>query len=409
MQQVGVSPARTWNQFVEQLDRKHGRQLAKHLVDLMTGQLQLETNANSLYDVKNATLALSLDFATYSADLYRRFFDWVLSRRLDQVDSILDIGCDNGLATCFFATCFPAARVVGIDISETAVARARELGDRLRLTNVSFEVQDFQTFKESRQEKPFDLIISLRSITELIADLNNVHYWSIENLHQRLETARGLRPSDGTETIEYVSSTRSAIAVAERVASLLGPTGTFLSLERLTHAGALHAWIYALSQAKLQVDFAHSTWLSFHEVGIEQQFPLLSVKKGASETNDPVACTYKLLQLVSPNHVEMGRTLHDDRAVLAFRHSTDKIFVEGVHAVYPDGAGEERKEIWKDGRSILEYHLTDRGFRELTRYAEERLAGQRDALHDWMQLKTEQNCQCTLYIEPFEHGTNGLS
>jgi SAM-dependent methyltransferase len=56
---------------------------------------------------------------------------------------LLDVGCGVGVLTCAYALALPEAEVVGIDAVPEAVACAEELGRKLGVRNVTFEVGDF--------------------------------------------------------------------------------------------------------------------------------------------------------------------------------------------------------------------------------------------------------------------------
>ena len=66
-----------------------------------------------------------------------------------QDKKILDVGCDCGIVTCFLARCCPDAEVIGIDRSANAVARARELAEKLGVTNVRFERSTLKDVRET--------------------------------------------------------------------------------------------------------------------------------------------------------------------------------------------------------------------------------------------------------------------
>lgn len=56
--------------------------------------------------------------------------------------SVLDLGCGDGLALCYLAREFPAARFVGVDRCRAALDRARRRMERLDLTNVTLVEDD---------------------------------------------------------------------------------------------------------------------------------------------------------------------------------------------------------------------------------------------------------------------------
>jgi SAM-dependent methyltransferase len=75
----------------------------------------------------------------------RRFAD-LTEPHLAGVRHAVDFGCGPGEITCELARRNPANRFTGVDHSESAIARAREHKDRLKLTNVDFIAADVSTF-----------------------------------------------------------------------------------------------------------------------------------------------------------------------------------------------------------------------------------------------------------------------
>jgi SAM-dependent methyltransferase len=73
-------------------------------------------------------------------------------------DEVLDIGCGTGLTTREAARAAAPGRVVGVDISERMLARARELTAAERLDNVRYELGDAQVHRFAPAR--FDVAIS---------------------------------------------------------------------------------------------------------------------------------------------------------------------------------------------------------------------------------------------------------
>ena len=99
---------------------------------------------------------IGLDF--YDAELRAHHEHLRAAYRIGRGDGILDIGCGTGLTTREAGRAAAPGRVVGVDVSERMLGRARELTARERLENVSYELGDAQVsrFDPGR----FDLAIS---------------------------------------------------------------------------------------------------------------------------------------------------------------------------------------------------------------------------------------------------------
>ena len=94
----------------------------------------------------------------YDAELRRH--NEVLRRTADvqPVDHILDIGCGTGQTTREAARAANAGSALGVDVSPTALDRAREVAFAEGLSNVSFACADVQDHRFPQQH--FDLAIS---------------------------------------------------------------------------------------------------------------------------------------------------------------------------------------------------------------------------------------------------------
>ena len=112
------------------------------------------------------------EFTAYSSDIWRRIYDTYLvgdflgaapglTERLEAGIDVLDIGCGDGHAINVMAKAFPNSSLVGCDISEAALATAREESARMGLANTRFELVDVAVLPA---EPKFDLITAFDSI-----------------------------------------------------------------------------------------------------------------------------------------------------------------------------------------------------------------------------------------------------
>ena len=85
---------------------------------------------------------------------------------------VLDVGCGRGKALLKMAEAFPASRFIGFDLSENALAWAREEADLRGLSNISFETRDLSDFNETAPEREFDLIFTFDAIHDQAKPLN---------------------------------------------------------------------------------------------------------------------------------------------------------------------------------------------------------------------------------------------
>jgi ubiquinone/menaquinone biosynthesis C-methylase UbiE len=146
-----------------------------------------------LYRAKNASWDLSRDVTSqYAGRQYANYLSlFVMAKEPPTATRILDIGCDNGIATCFYASQFPNAEVVGIDRCAEGIACAKHVACMLGLKNVTFIHGDaFQSELESRYAEACDLVAMTLSGYEALEDprLNNA---TLASFLHRLVSPKG--------------------------------------------------------------------------------------------------------------------------------------------------------------------------------------------------------------------------
>ena len=99
---------------------------------------------------------ISLDF--YDAELRAHHEHLRAAYGISLGDEVLDIGCGTGLTTREAARAAAPGRVVGVDVSERALERARQVTAAERLDNVRYELADAQVHRFGPAS--FDVAIS---------------------------------------------------------------------------------------------------------------------------------------------------------------------------------------------------------------------------------------------------------
>lgn len=87
-----------------------------------------------------------------------------LSGRLEAGIRVLDCACGRGMALVRMAARYPRSRFTGYDLSEEAIAWARQHAAGEGLHNVSFEVRDLSDFDRSAEPGAFDLVTTFDGI-----------------------------------------------------------------------------------------------------------------------------------------------------------------------------------------------------------------------------------------------------
>jgi 2-polyprenyl-3-methyl-5-hydroxy-6-metoxy-1,4-benzoquinol methylase len=87
-----------------------------------------------------------------------------LTTALQNGINVLDIGCGRGRALHLLAEKFPHSRFTGCDLSDEAIAYARDHANRSKLYNLRFEVRDLTTFDREASEAAYDLVTAFDAI-----------------------------------------------------------------------------------------------------------------------------------------------------------------------------------------------------------------------------------------------------
>ncbi len=116
-----------------------------------------------------------------------------LSDRLEQGVRVLDVGCGRGRILHRLATLYPKSQFAGIDLSEEAIAYAREQADGL--DNLEYIVRDLSDFHEVAEPEAFHFITTFDAIHDQAKPLN-----VLKGIH------RALKP-DGVYLMQDISGT----------------------------------------------------------------------------------------------------------------------------------------------------------------------------------------------------------
>lgn len=194
------------------------------------------TERSALYACKNVSLEFSLLVGIYGrGDFHRSIMRWLSEAKL-QPKHVLDVGCDNGVLTCFFALLWPGASIVGIDLSPEGVARAGDLAAKLGASNTRFEVCALERFITEKTGTTFDLVLTTTFLQE-------AGYFPEAPDRRFYDTAFQARGGE-LDTRIYKS-----------VAGLLDPQGAiWLGAEMLTAPDLYRHWIQSIESVGLGIE-----------------------------------------------------------------------------------------------------------------------------------------------------------
>lgn len=118
-----------------------------------------------------------------------------LADRLAQGIEVLDLGCGRGRILHRLASLYPESRFTGIDLSDEAVAYAREHAARDELDNVRYVAADLSDYDRAAELERYDFITTFDAIHDQAKPLN-----VLKGIH------RALKP-DGVYLMQDISGT----------------------------------------------------------------------------------------------------------------------------------------------------------------------------------------------------------
>jgi SAM-dependent methyltransferase len=245
---IGLKECQSNEEFWDQLEENHDEEILDQLEQALIAHNEGLSGSDNLYEVKNQNLVLSLDVSCFSTNLYKKYFEWFIKHSSNNPKRILDLGCDNGIVTCFYGSLFPESEVIGIDIQENSIRCAKELASKLPLRNVSFVKMDFKNIQNHFAKNSFNLITSLRSFHEMVGEFP--------------DDANGHKKDYFLKNIQ---------------ALLTDDTSEFISCERLPGDDSTAMWVRFLKDAGFYV--SETCFIDFHEIGQEQQMPIMVARK----------------------------------------------------------------------------------------------------------------------------------
>lgn len=84
--------------------------------------------------------------------------------RLEEGVRVLDVGCGRGRALLKMATRFPSSSFYGFDLSEEAIAWAREQVEEQDISNLQFDVRDASDLDRTAEPEAFDFVTTFDAI-----------------------------------------------------------------------------------------------------------------------------------------------------------------------------------------------------------------------------------------------------
>ena len=168
MKELGFRPAKTIGGLFADIEKPLGKQYAEDFFATVQARAEGNSNDDEIYHIIHRCFKTSMTITSaYSADYYRKVCNWLFDNKDCIKGRVLDVGCGNGIITCFIASRFPECHVVGIDCVEDAIKVAQQLAKKLQLTNVEFITADI---REYEPEEKFDTVFSSLTMASFITE-----------------------------------------------------------------------------------------------------------------------------------------------------------------------------------------------------------------------------------------------
>lgn len=178
-----------------------------------------------LVDYWNQSLQLSLLSASfYDRVFFRRTLEYLIRYNSFLSGDIFDIGCGNGILTCFLALQHPDSIVTGLEISSNAISVAKELAERFPVDNVRFSKRD------TLQNGKCDTLFSCRTVHENVA-------W------------RALYTESKMSALSLEEQIRQHSHYGEELSTLVKSQGYLVSVERYEDDDAYAGLVRALERS----------------------------------------------------------------------------------------------------------------------------------------------------------------
>lgn len=161
---IGAKNIRSHEQVPDALRARLPELEANEVIDHLNaekcwGNLSVEELA-AMESFRNASYerSLAISLVHYYSRM-RDMFSFYEERKRFLGNRILEVGCRNGLLSCFLGFLCRESRVVGIDSLPFGLSHGRRIAEELRLTNVEFAQS---ALGESPVEAKFDSIVLFR-------------------------------------------------------------------------------------------------------------------------------------------------------------------------------------------------------------------------------------------------------
>ena len=314
LQEIGFQRIRGKYGLSDQLKKVFGKFKAEQI---MKKWESLPNGSKEFYDFKNSDPEISLLFSeAYDDDIIRKGCNFIAAHKEYFGETILEVGCDCGIMSCFIAKTFPEAKIVSIDRCAAAIDIARDFAQKQGLNNISFLNCDLNEVTNT-----FDTVFSMRTMHE-----NYIYDEDFIN--------------DLSEQAEIFKNSLSGYASA--LSNVISDKGSLISVERIGRNALLLGWMDALNDSNLKFDLSCYEELECVEAGDESVFQAFICFKGVKSEVKPK----DLFDYACSKYLDYSREQYegwDAKNVFENRRGS---LIEGYNIVYSKPPAKVRVSLW---------------------------------------------------------------
>jgi len=356
-ERIGLSRPRDEAVFWREIEHGYGS-LARQLRQLLEAAGDRNdpdrrvAAVQTFYEVKNRSLDLALAVTGQFRSPVLRRTARAIEAICETPETIVDLGCDIGVLTCFLAERFPHARVVGIDRSREALDRAGEIVDRLGVSNVTLEQSDVRSLSQWEGRRAFDLALGV-----------NV-----------FEFATGWPAPRGYYALSELDALEPDLHVEQALAGLvsaISPGGQFVSVEYFPSSCEHWWWTGALNAAGLSISWERSAAVRLDSNASHPASAMLVSATKRENIERARLEDYFASALLPQLETSADRKVFtDELAEVLFEAISPRVMLRGFEAFYPresaaSSALAERDEVWQAGPMVLVRRVSNAGDRRL--------------------------------------------
>ncbi len=257
LEEMGIIQRYDFKELLNRIEKSFGEQTSSQIKDAIYARGDRGDSEINMYDIINSNAELSLMFVGgFDGGYYKKSLEAILKKGQYLGDTVLDIGCNNGLLTCCLAKLFPEKHFCGIDIVEKGIEVAKELKARYRLDNIEFRVS-----KAADEIGSFDTVFMSKIAHELIALDSDDIDWT----------------QDRNGLVDYFK--KESLATANIISNKLNENGFLIAVERFPYDIWSYGYVKALAEAGLYTIDDEYDKISFTTLGEREQMPLIIASK----------------------------------------------------------------------------------------------------------------------------------